>query len=236
MNTMQIGDAESSNVSSTNYPVATLKQKIATTLDFVNHLVIVVLTVLTLAFSARITAWDLHASLCTVGYVLLMAEGIIWLAGDNVVIRPISRRTKKHVHWVLQVLGLICIVAGVVVAYVHKRRHFKSNHAILGLTSLVIMIVLAVFGYPVIAAAKFRKIIKPVIVKFTHNFLGITCFVIGMASQILGYKLYWHPDVPDPALLQLIAIIFSIFIIVCSVRSALPTLVSQFATIVRRKS
>lgn len=230
MKMMTLTDPESPNSSA---EPSSCKQKISTTIDCVNHALIGVLTVLTLFYSARsASVMDLHVSFCTVGYVLLMSEGIIWLAGDNVITRPISRRTRSHVHWILQVLGLVCIMVGVVVMYQRKRVHFKSNHAILGLSSVVIMVTLAICGYPVFVAVKLRKLIKPVIIKFTHNFLGIACFVLGMSAQILGYQMNWLPRVSGVTELQMVTIVLSSIITILSVRNALPNLFLQLAAIV----
>ncbi|XP_076285673.1 transmembrane reductase CYB561D2 [Lasioglossum baleicum] len=238
LKTMTITDPETSASSTES---STCKQKILTTIDCVNHVLIGFLTALTLFYSARsASTMDLHVTLCTVGYVLLMSEGIIWLAGDNVLTRPISRRVRSHVHWVLQVLGLVCILAGVIVMYQakekNKRGHFKSVHAILGLTSVVIMIVLAVCGYPVLVAVKLRKLIKPVIIKCTHNFLGIACLVLGMAAQILGYQMKWLPRESGSRELQTVTIVFASIITILSVRNALPNLFLQLAAIVGRRA
>ncbi|XP_076661601.1 transmembrane reductase CYB561D2 [Halictus rubicundus] len=235
LKTMTIIDPESSTSSSSEF--STCKQKYLTTIDCVNHVLIGFLTALTLFYSARsASTLDLHISLCTVGYVLLMSEGIMCLAGDNIITRPISRRARSHVHWVLQALGLGCILAGVIIMYRVKSVHFRSVHAILGISSVVILLVLAVCGYPVLVAVKLRKLIKPVIVKFAHNFLGIACLVLGMAAQILGYQMKWLPRVSGTTELQTIAIVLTSIITILSVRNALPNLFLQLAAIVGRRA
>ncbi|XP_031845825.1 transmembrane reductase CYB561D2 [Nomia melanderi] len=213
---------------------ASLYSKCVTAIDVVNHVLIVCLTVLTLYYSAVSTGvLDLHITLCTIGYILLMSEAIVVLAGESALTNFLSRRAKSHIHWILQVLGLGCILAGVVIMYRVKKVHFKSNHAILGLSSLVMMIVLTVCGYPVLVAAKLRKLIRPVILKFGHNLLGISCFVVGMASQCLGYKMRWLPNVSGIPNVQAISLVLTSAIIVLTVRSALPTLFRQFRSCFR---
>lgn len=236
---MTITDPESSASSSAES--STSKQSTLTTIDCLNHLLIGYLTGLTLLYSAwSVSTIDLHVTLCTLGYVLLMSEGIIWLAGDNVITGPVSRRARSHAHWVLQVLGLVCILVGVVVMYQAKtaknRHHFTSVHAILGISSVVIMLVLAICGYPVLFAVKLRKLIKPVIIKFTHNFLGIACFVLGMAAQILGYQMNWLNRVSGTTELQMVAIVLTSITTILSVRNALPNLFLQLAAIVGRRA
>lgn len=162
-----------------------------------------------------------------------MSEAIVALAGDNILTRYFTHGTKKHLHWILQLLGLICVIAGVVLMYRVKRIHFKSNHAILGITSLIIMILLTVTGYPVFIATKLRKVIRPVTIKFGHNFLGLSCFAIGMASQCLGYWKFRTMNISSKVDARYICIIVSIVIVVLSARKALPTLYQQFVKLFR---
>ncbi|KZC10401.1 hypothetical protein WN55_01830 [Dufourea novaeangliae] len=176
---------------------------------------------------------ELHVSLCTVGYILLMSEAIVVLAGESVLTNFLSRRAKDHVHWILQVLGVICNIAGVYFMYEVKKVHFRSIHAILGLASLILMIPLTVLGYPVLVAVKLRKLIRPVIVKFGHNLVGTLCFVLGMASQCYGYKMRWIANASDIPNVQLLTIIATALITVLSVRGSLPTLCVQLRAIFR---
>ncbi|XP_033323388.2 transmembrane reductase CYB561D2 isoform X1 [Megalopta genalis] len=231
---MTIGDPEAFVPSTEKTPRSTLAQKLLTTIDCVNHLLIGFLTALTLYYSARtLGTLDVHITLCTLGYILLMSEGIIWLAGEDVITGSISRQTRKHVHWILQVLGLVCVIAGVAVMYKVKKFHFRSNHGILGISSLVIMLFLAIWGYPVLIAARLRKLVKPVILKFAHNMLGIVCLVLGMAAQILGFQMRWLPeDIPHA---RSLAVILTAIVTILTVRSALPKLCSQFSTILSKR-
>lgn len=155
-------------------------------------------------------------------YVLLMSEAILVFAGDSVLTNFLSRGAKRHLHWILQILGLILIVSGVVVMYRVKPVHFKSIHGILGITSTVLAVFLSVTGYPVFIAAKLRNVIKPVAIKFGHNFLGISCFAIGMAAQCYGYTYIFKSD------LKFLFIIIVVAIIALSVRRAIPSLFRQF--------
>ncbi|XP_003494855.1 cytochrome b561 domain-containing protein 2-like [Bombus impatiens] len=217
--------------SSSNFETSDTKRSAwstcVTIVDLVNHILIVCLTAFTLYYSVAHSVFN-HTTLCTVGYVLLMSEAIVVFAGDNILTRYFTHRTKKHLHWILQLLGLICIIAGVVLMYRVKKVHFKSNHAILGITSLIIMIFLTVTGYPVFVATKLRKVIRPITIKFGHNFLGLSCFAIGMASQCLGYWKFRTMNISSKVDARLICIIVSVMIVVLSARKALPTLFQQF--------
>ncbi|XP_029042569.1 probable transmembrane reductase CYB561D1 [Osmia bicornis bicornis] len=205
-----------------------------TAVDLINHILIVGVTVFLLYYSMRsFGVTDLHVTLCTVGYVLLMSEAIVVLADGSSLTNFLTRRAKSHVHWILQLLGAICVVAGIVPMYQAKTFHFQSIHAILGIASTVIMLFLVAFGYPVFVAAKLRAVIRPVVIKFSHNFLGISCFVLGMASQCYGYKKSWLTYVSHVPNIQLICIVVTALITILSLRGALPTLFKQFMTMFR---
>lgn len=158
-------------------------------------------------------------------YVLLMSEAIIVLAGDNILTGRWSRRANKHFHWVLQTIGLIFNLVGVGIMYNAKTAHFRSIHAITGISSLVIVCVVTIFGYPVWIAWKLRKFVRPVITKFLHNFLGTAGFVIGMVSQCYAYRkgwLYEASQTEHDVLLSLTALIT-----ILSLRSSLISLYRQ---------
>ncbi|XP_043523899.1 transmembrane reductase CYB561D2 [Frieseomelitta varia] len=204
-----------------------------TIVDLVNHVLIVSLTVFTLYYTVGPYVSQIHATLCTLGYILMMSEAIVVFADDGVLTNFLTHRAKKHLHWVLQLLGLILVIAGFVPMYLAKHsHHFKSYHAILGITSLVVMVFLTVTGYPVFVAAKLRQVVRPVVIKFGHNFLGISCFVIGMASQCLGYKYTSQMNTPSVNVTT-ICIIVCVSITLLSVRKALPTLFQQSARLFR---
>lgn len=200
-------------------------------LDTINHALIIMLTVYLIykSLKAKYTVTTIHLILCTIGYVLLMSEAIIVLAGDNVLTGCWSRRANKHLHWVLQAIGLIFNLVGVGIMYNRidgKRAHFLSYHAILGISSLVIVFVVTIFGYPVWIAWKLRKFVRPVITKFLHNFLGIAGFVIGMASQCYAYKKGWLAF-EAPQIERDVLVTFTVLITILSLRSALISLCRQ---------
>jgi len=164
-------------------------------------------------------------------YVLLMSEAILVLATGNFLTGQLSRRASKHLHWILQAIGLIFILTGVGLMYNVKKHHFRSTHAILGLSSVVITCVVAIFGYPVWIAWKLRRFVRPVIVKNLHSFLGTAGFVIGMTSQCYGYKKNWLNYVTQVKYIDEFALILTALITILSLRSALVSLCRQIVTI-----
>ncbi|KAL0115836.1 hypothetical protein PUN28_011009 [Cardiocondyla obscurior] len=198
-------------------------------LDMINHLLIVLVTLFIVYEGAKeyYNVTNIHVILCTIGYILLMSEAFVVLASNNVLTGSFSHQTKKHLHWILQALGLIFNLVGVIFMYNNKKVHFTSIHGITGLTSLVIVLVLTAFGYPVWIAFQLRKFVRPVIIKFFHNFLGISSFVIGMVSQCYGYNHSWVSVVTKIKYADTILMIITIIITLLSLRGALISLYKQ---------
>ncbi|XP_034946983.1 uncharacterized protein [Chelonus insularis] len=165
---------------------------ILTIINFVNQCIILIITSYVLYLSgAALTTVNVHAGLCTVGYVLLMSKALLVLTEENIWSRQLSRRATHHVHWYLQLLGLAFSIAGVVVMFKTKEAHFKSTHAILGITSIAILCFLSLSGITVLFAVKLSTLVRPVIFKSVHSFLGIACFFLGMLAECYGYNKRW---------------------------------------------
>ncbi|XP_017890294.1 uncharacterized protein LOC108631098 [Ceratina calcarata] len=202
--------------------------------DFANHILIGGLTGFTLFHSlsflhskdinTRAVMSYLHIVFCTVGYVLLMSEAIVIFTG---LAQPVPHRIKKNFHLVVQILGVMCTVVGIVLMFLLKSVHFKSIHAILGLTSLVLMVP------PFLSAFRYRQQwVRPIIIKFFHNFFGLSCFVIGMAAQCYGYRMFGAIKLlSDDVDVRSICIGITIVITILSVRRALPNIFKQFVSI-----
>ncbi|XP_015602840.1 cytochrome b561 domain-containing protein 2 [Cephus cinctus] len=202
-------------------------------INCVNHILILLVTGYIMYLTVKpFNTFDRHVLFCTIGYVLLMAEATVILAGENVWTICLTRRGNSHLHWILQLIGAASIIYGVYVVYDVKRVHFNSQHGITGLTSVVLMIVSIVLGVPALFAARLRRTVKPVVSKFIHNLLGISCFVVGIASQIMGYELNWmKARVPDEVIL--LFIIATVMVTVFSLIGALRSLWGQLLGLCR---
>ncbi|XP_043284834.1 uncharacterized protein [Venturia canescens] len=202
-------------------------KSLLTLVELTNHALIFLVTGYVLYLAGKqLSVTNAHAGLLTVGYVLLMSEAIAALSGESILTRNFSRRIISHVHWVLQCLGGAFSIAGFVIMYQVKEIHFKSIHAILGISSLVIMLVLTIFGVPVMYATSLRKVMRPVTTKMCHNFLGISCFVLGMASQCYAYQKKWMTSVGGNNISTL-ATVFTALIIIFSLLGPLRSLRRQ---------
>lgn len=101
----------------------------------INHILnaTVALYMTWLCFNVGWSSITWHVFLTTVGYQLLMAEGIMTLNKVNSWTYFHSRSTKRTLHWILQGLGTILILIGNIIIIVTKKsEHFKSAHAITG--------------------------------------------------------------------------------------------------------
>ncbi|XP_011870318.1 PREDICTED: cytochrome b561 domain-containing protein 2-like isoform X1 [Vollenhovia emeryi] len=227
------GSTESIISSENREPDCTAQRVFVSAIDTINHILISLVTLFLVYHAAKeYSVPNIHVILCTIGYVLLMSEAIVVLASDNVLttsLCSLSRRAKKHVHWVLQAVGLILNLVGVGMMYNSKPTHFRSIHGITGITSLVIICVVTVFGYPVWIAWKLRKFMRPVFVKSFHNFLGIAGFVIGMVSQCYGYDKSWVYRVTKMKYADDTLLVATILITILSLRGALSSLYRQAA-------
>lgn len=222
-------DSTKSIISSENRELRCNIQRIfISAMDAINHALIIGVTGYLVYYSAKkYTVTNVHVILCTIGYVLLMSEAIVVLAGDNILTCHFSRRANKHLHWILQAVGLIFNLVGVSLMINAKTVHFRSIHGITGITSLVIVCAVTIFGYPVWIAWKLRKFVRPVVTKFLHNFLGNAGFVIGMVSQCYGYRKKWIYRMGEVEYADDVLLVLTALITILSLRGALCSLFSQ---------
>ncbi|KYM76503.1 hypothetical protein ALC53_13083 [Atta colombica] len=160
-------------------------------------------------------------------YVLLMSEATLILASDNMLTASLSHHVNKHLHWILQVVGVILTLVGVGMKYNAKSVHFLSIHSITGISSLVIICIVTLLGYPVWIAWKLRKFVRPMIIKFFHNFLATIGFIIGMVSQCYGYKKTWVHHEMEMKHADDMLLVLTILITILSLRGALNSLYRQ---------
>lgn len=110
-----------------------------------------------------------------------MAEAIMTLYATNGWSFFHSPRTKRNIHWIIQVIGSTMGIMGTVILIPKQKHHFESAHAITGLISLILTVIALINGiaalWPVQMYSKFN--IRPVVSKILHNFVGMMAFVMG---------------------------------------------------------
>ncbi|XP_023310513.1 uncharacterized protein LOC108907711 [Anoplophora glabripennis] len=142
-----------------------------------------------------------------------MAEAIIVFAGDNLWSQGLERPKKNWVHGVLLGISIVALTAGIACEIWNKNdrgfQHFVSDHAITGLVSWLLAFVSIILGLFSWHAQGLKNIARPLIFKFIHNFIGIACYAIGIASLCLGFYIgaAFRRLVTDDQLKSLLALV-----------------------------
>lgn len=89
--------------------------------------------------------FPLHAWLCTIGYQVFMAEAILVYYAPNSWSYFLSYKTKRHLHWILHLIGAIFIISGnVLISVIRTTPHFTNHnrnasmHSITGLSGCLL--------------------------------------------------------------------------------------------------
>ncbi|XP_058455895.1 uncharacterized protein LOC131433101 [Malaya genurostris] len=174
-----------------------------------------------------------HIFLCAVGYHFFMAESFLTLYSSNSWTSLNTAGTKRHIHWILQTIGFVAIFTGTgIEIYMkerNKRSHFKSDHAITGLVSMVFIVLSLLNGIASYFSLKIKHIIRPVYVKLGHYLTGIVAFVIGMVSLALEYSPRRMQSVENKNML----ISFTTIVIALTLVGAVKTMYGQFKGLCR---
>ncbi|KAF7267641.1 hypothetical protein GWI33_019131 [Rhynchophorus ferrugineus] len=163
------------------------------TLWVLNHIYHQALTLLTVIFIwimfenyDKSSSFFWHIFLSTFAYIPLMGVAIILFSEDNLLTLFIPRTRRYWIHGVLLTLSCLAVTIGISVEVDSKRKrdraHFESDHAILGLVSWLLIFVSVLLGLLASNTRTFHNYVKPVVIKFIHNFLGIAAFLIGVGS------------------------------------------------------
>lgn len=113
-----------------------------------------------------------------------MAEAILTLYSSNCWSFFHTPKTKRSIHWIMQVVGSLMAIVGTTILYPQRTIHFKSIHAITGLISIIFAVIACINGIAAINPQNVYKNyrIRPVVSKIFHNFVGISSFVLGKIS------------------------------------------------------
>ncbi|XP_065353488.1 transmembrane reductase CYB561D2-like [Cloeon dipterum] len=170
---------------------------------------------------SSLTGW--HASLFTLAYVFFMTEGLLIFLPHSVISRGWGHKYLIKLHWILELLGFICLASGMTIIIVSKnqsnRRHFVSSHAITGLVAVILAVLVSLFGWWTRLDRKYHLGLKMSHLKLIHTALGVVSYGVGMAAQILGYFTHYYMKKHDvewrvflsvmTALLSLVAFLFA---------------------------
>ncbi|KAF5300505.1 hypothetical protein FQA39_LY02304 [Lamprigera yunnana] len=197
----------------------TYQSKIYEYLTIVVHIFIVAYCVFTLylCLSYELFFFTWHPVLLSLGWVLLMGEGILIFAPGNRLTTALSHKTKVKLHWIIQSISLGSGVIGFIVIYInkdlHNKPHFHSWHGILGLISTVLFIPVGMSGIIALYSFNFRDYIHPITTKLIHRICGVATFVAGGVTILLSLYTNWFKRRvnDDITLMWFILLFFTIF-------------------------
>lgn len=145
-----------------------------------------------LCFKDEFTFFTWHPLLMTIGWLLLMTEGILFLSKDNILSSKLTLRGRSRVHWGLQVCACALVFAAFGVVVQNKEdfgwKHFTSWHGICGLISVCLCIPTMLLGNLTMFSSNFKTYVRPTVSKFFHSTFGTLTFAMGMATLILSLK------------------------------------------------
>ncbi|XP_075149636.1 uncharacterized protein LOC142223671 [Haematobia irritans] len=153
-------------------------------MNLFNHMLVVTLTsyMVYKCWLLEFQKTALHAHLCTIGFVLLMAEGVMVRYRANILFSDYTPESKTLLHALLQFIGGFLGIIGTLQKYWGKEIHFKSRHAKFGLAACIFCFINFVAGFCVLILPSTRMTMKLI-----HSSLGLLTFVTGMLAQIFGY-------------------------------------------------
>lgn len=159
-------------------------------LNMINHMFIgfVAIYMSWMCMKLDLKKTALHAWLCTLGFNLLMAEGMMTHYNGNLLLFYYSRKTKTTIHWVLQALGGTLGIAGGIIKITQKSSHFTTIHGKVGLAAMIICGLSMISGLSALYSQNLKRFLQPLLNKTVHNFLGIAGFVLAMVTQYYGYE------------------------------------------------
>lgn len=112
-----------------------------------------------------------------------MGQAILAFYSENVWSKQHKRSTQKTIHWVLQAFGSIAAISGIIIEYIGRnmkmKPHFSSTHSTIGLIAIIFTLIGMLNGTFTLFSFELRKYVRPVLIKFAHNLIGIVAFVLG---------------------------------------------------------
>ncbi|CAD6997453.1 uncharacterized protein LOC101448760 [Ceratitis capitata] len=135
---------------------------------------------------------QLHAFLVTLGFSLLMAEGIMCHYSINPLTNGFRRKSKTTIHWILLTLGGGCGVAGCLIMIVIVKFKMDQTHNRLGFAAFILCLISMLSGLLALFSKNLRRILSPLFNKGFHNLVGFGTFVTALVAQFYGYEFFHH--------------------------------------------
>ncbi|KAF2203066.1 hypothetical protein GQ43DRAFT_439194 [Delitschia confertaspora ATCC 74209] len=131
---------------------------------------------------------------------LLNSAGLLLMSQATLVLQPThtaeQKRTGTLYHFGFNLLGFSSLLSGFIIIEINKRgpghEHFTSPHAIMGLTTYILLIIQALIGFTQYFTPNLygnvdnaKKVYK------YHRMLGYTIFTLGLATVCAASKTYY---------------------------------------------
>ncbi|TMW54482.1 hypothetical protein DOY81_000474 [Sarcophaga bullata] len=131
-------------------------------------------------------------------FCFLMAEAIMCHYNNNVLTMNYNRKTKTTIHWILQVLGGGCGIAGVLLKCIKDDFYLFNMHTKLGFAAFILCCISFVSGLASLFSTTLRRILSPLLNKTFHTIVGIGTFVVALSAQYYGYEIgFFYRDAPS---------------------------------------
>lgn len=120
---------------------------------------------------------------------------------ENVWSSQFDKRTKRCIHWIIQVIGSSLALSGIVVQHInYKGEHFQTIHSVIGLISAIFLLISLCGGVCALKSFHLRNVLRPASVKFCHYAVAIIAIVFGIVKIWKIYRckkslhyLFHHP-------------------------------------------
>ncbi|KAG4078224.1 hypothetical protein HA402_011296 [Bradysia odoriphaga] len=152
-----------------------------------------------------------------------MLEGIMMFYSENVWSSQFNKPAKRCIHWIIQVIGSLLALSGILVKYVNNNgKHFQTIHSTIGLISGIFLLISLCSGIIALKSFALRKIVRPALVKFFHYISGTMAILLGLVALYYGYDKKFMQANSDGQIrlcLQLIAGSTAIFSLIGALQS-----------------
>ncbi|CAH2008817.1 unnamed protein product [Acanthoscelides obtectus] len=168
-------------------------------LTVIAHITVVtfVILIVYLCLTRPFEFFTWHPLLMSLGWMLLMYEGIIVISKENPIGHyfGLTHDLKNFWHWVLITAASFLVLAGFAVVYTNKNQegkdHFTSWHGLFGLLSIIICFPSVVNGTATLWEPKLKNVLDPYVTKLIHQCFGTVAIIFGGLCSILSVYSNW---------------------------------------------
>ncbi|XP_053608975.2 uncharacterized protein LOC128674478 [Plodia interpunctella] len=121
---------------------------------------------------------DMHVPLYVFGFHFFCAEALLFLNYANGLSTPMRLKHRRAAHGILQVCGLLCILAATIIVYI-ERGASGSSHGLTGVVAATLA-ACSLLSYPLALYGDGS-------LKLVHILMGIPTFIVSSISLCLGF-------------------------------------------------